>query len=397
MGREGGESSVAVEAAGARPGRRGARSGSARRRPRIAFLGSRGIPARYGGFETFVEEVSPRLVEAGIEVTVFCEGSGANAPSTSRGVRLEHVRAWAPGPLRTLQFDADCLLRSWRRFDVVYMLGYGTSLLCLLPRLSGQTVWINMDGLEWRRSKWSFVARAWLWAMEGTALSAATRVIFDNASVRANVEGRRGKRAPSVVLEYGAEVYERDDEIGRLEAFGLEPGGYFLVVCRPEPENQLLEILRAHRASGARRPVAIAADVHRSGRYAREVRTLAGDRARLLGSVYDAALLRPLRRHAFAYVHGHSAGGTNPSLLESMGCGSPVVAHDNPFNRETLDGAAIFWTGESELATALRACERAPREELQALGRRGLERVAERFSWDRIAGRYAELVREAVA
>ncbi len=354
----------------------GARSNFARlpaRRPRIAFLGSRGIPARYGGFETFVEELSVRLVERGFDVTVFCEGDPRGAPSTFRGVRLEHVRAWAPGPLRTLAFDGACLARSLRAFDVVYMLGYGSSALCALARLAGRDVWINMDGLEWRRSKWSGAARAWLWAMEKLAFPCASHLVFDNAALRERVAG--GRRKSASVIEYGAPIYTRDDEAGALAHFGLQPGRYLLAVARLEPENHLVEIVRAHRESASERELALVTNVERGGDYARALADVAGARTRILGSVYDAQLLRPLRRHAHAYVHGQSVGGTNPSLLEAMGCANVVVAHDNPFNRETLAGAGLFWRDERELAQRLVECETQERVERERLREAVLARV----------------------
>lgn len=365
------------------------------RRPRIAFLGSRGIPARYGGFETFVEELSVRLVERGIDVTVFCEGDAREAERSFRGVQLEHVRAWAPGPLRTLAFDAQCLARSLRGFDVVYMLGYGSSALCSLPRLAGRDVWINMDGLEWRRSKWSPAARAWLWAMEKLAFHCASHLVFDNAALRERVAGTRRKSAS--VIEYGAPIYTRDDESGVLARFGLQAGRYLLAVARLEPENHLIEIVRAHRESGSERDLALVTNVERGGDYARALADAAGARTRILGSVYDASVLRPLRRHAHAYVHGHSVGGTNPSLLESMGCANVVVAHDNPFNRETLAGNGLFWSDERELAQRLVECESLARSDRERLREAVLARAREQYGWERIAERYAALIRERCA
>lgn len=372
----------------------------ATRRPHIAFLGSRGIPARYGGFETFVEQVSTRLVALGIDVTVFCEqrggeGSGADAPRTFAGVQLEYVRAWAPGPLRTLQFDAQCLARARRGFDVVYMLGYGASLFCALPRLFGRDVWINMDGLEWRRSKWSAPARAWLWSMERVAAHTATRLVFDNGALRDEVSARTRRGVPTTVLEYGAPLYVRDDETDALAPFGLSPGAYRIAVARLEPENHLVEIARAQLASGSARPLAIVTNIELGGDYARALQRLAGPRVKILGSVYDPRVLQPLRRHAHAYVHGHSVGGTNPSLIEAMGCASLVLAHANPFNRETLAGEALFWRDEAELARAIDASETLPPAERERLRSAGLARARDHYSWDRIARAYAELVRES--
>lgn len=367
-------------------------SASATRPPRIALLGSRGIPARYGGFETFVEELAVRLVERGIDVTVFCEG--ASALDAYRGVALRHVRAWAPGALRTLAFDAQCLASACRGFDVVYMLGYGSSALCFLPRVFGRRVWINMDGLEWRRSKWGPLARAWLWTMERVAFGAATHLVFDNAALRGELEQRGRRTRAASVIEYGAPIYERDDELEPLAKHGLTPGGYFLVVARLEPENHLLEIVRAHRATGSDRTLAVVTNVGRGGATERELLDAAGPRTRILGAIYDPRELRPLRRHAHAYVHGHSVGGTNPSLLEALGCGSVVLAHDNPFNRETLAGEALFWRGERDLATRLRECEELEPAEHARLRRAGLERARAHYSWERIADRYAALIRE---
>lgn len=388
---------VSASAARARAPRAPATRRTARRRPHVAFLGSRGIPARYGGFETFVEQVSTRLVELGVDVTVFCEGSRDGAPRTFGGVNLEHVRAWAPGPLRTLQFDAQCIARASRRFDVVYMLGYGSSVFCALPRLLGRETWINMDGLEWRRSKWSAPARAWLWSMERLAFRTATRLVFDNAALRDDVLARTRGRVATSVIEYGAPVYVRDDETHALARFGLEPGRYRIAVARLEPENHLVEIARAQAASRSELPLAIVTNLELGGSYARELERHAGPRVKLLGSVYDPDVLKPLRRHAHSYVHGHSVGGTNPSLLEALGCASVVLAHDNAFNREVLAGDALFWSRVDELAEHIRASEALPAAEIERLRAAGLARAREHYSWERIARAYAALVQETCA
>lgn len=359
---------------------------------RVAILGSRGIPARYGGFETFVEALAPRLVERGLDVTVFCEGKGSL--ESFRGVKLRHVRAWAPGPWRALQFDANCVASACRGFDVVYMLGYGSSPFCALPRAFRRRVWINMDGLEWRRSKWNPLARLWLKACERIAASVASRLVFDNAALRDEVIGRLDVDVRTSVIEYGAPVYSRDDEVEALRRFELESGGYSLVVCRAEPENHVLEIVRAHAASGVARPLIVVANVEAGGSYVRRLRASIGANARLVGSVYDPQVLAPLRRHAFAYVHGHSVGGTNPSLLEAMGAGNVVLAHDNPFNRETLAGSALFWKDERELVERFRESEHLPPKVRARFSERCVARVREHYDWERIADAYAAAFQE---
>lgn len=365
--------------------------------PRVAILGSRGIPARYGGFETFVEELAPRLVQRGAEVTVFCERSPGPAPTAYRGVRLEHVPAEAPGPLRTLAYDVRCLWRARRGFDVVYMLGYGASFACFLPRLAGSQVWINMDGLEWRRSKWRAHARAWLWTMEALAGRAATRLVFDNGALADEVLGRRRwRRVEHSVLAYGAPAVREPAPASALPP-GLKPDGYDLVLCRCEPENHVVELVRAHARSGIPRPLAVVANTDAGTPYCAEVLQWRGDHVRFTGPIYEPEVVRALRSHCRLYLHGHSVGGTNPSLIEAMGCGTFVIAHDNPFNREVLGSAGLYFGGDTPLRAALEAAEATGPEERRARGEAARERVERHYAWEAIADRYAALLGEATS
>lgn len=219
-------------------------------------------------------------------------------------------------------------------------------------------------------------------------------LVFDNASLRREVEERRGLHVPASVIEYGTELYERDDETEVVEHYGLVPGEYYFAVARAEPENHLLEIVRAHRASGSERTLALVTRLESETGYVRALRQAAGPRTRLLGAVYDARQLRPLRRHAYAHVHGQSVGGTNPSLLEAMGCANLVLAHDNPFNRETLGNQGLFWHDEAALACRLREGEMLSEERRAQLKLAAIERARHTYSWERIADAYAALARE---
>jgi glycosyltransferase involved in cell wall biosynthesis len=362
--------------------------------PHIALLGSRGIPARYGGFETFAEELAPRLVERGVEVTVFCEepdSRGLPHPTKHRGVHLQYVPAIGPGPLGRITYDLGCLGRARKNFDLVYMLGYGTGFACGLPRLFGTPVWINMDGLEWRRSKWGPLARRWLKAMEGLACHSASRLVIDNGALADELVKRRQPSAPISVLAYGAQVLTEADP-APLAQYGLQPGGYDLTVCRAEPENHLLEVMRAHRTAGLPRPLVVIANSQRDNDYCAALRDLAGDGLVLLGPVYDAQALSALRLHSHLYLHGHSVGGTNPSLLEAMGCGAVVLAHDNPFNREVLADAGRFFVGEADCVRELQALEQSNGALLRDLRSRARRHVRERYSWEDLADAYANKI-----
>ena len=360
-------------------------------RPRLAILGSRGLPARYGGFETFVEELAPRLVERGIDVTVFCEDRSGPKPLVYRGVDLRYVRAFAPGPLRTLHFDLVCLQRAARAFDVVYLLGYGAECGAKLAQHAGARLWINPGGLEWRRSKWGREARFWLRSMEALACRLADRMIFDNAALAEEIVARHGARSTATIA-YGAASLTQPLDPAPLRAFGVHPGAYDLVVCRFEPENHMLEIVRAHAAAAPGVPLVVVSNVDLDTDYVRAVRAAAGAEARFVGTVYDAAVLQPLRQNARLHIHGHSVGGTNPSLLEAMGAGSYVLAADNPFNREVLGANGAYWADEPELTQRLCSTAAMDAQQRRSQGRANLERVRRVYCWERIADQYSELI-----
>jgi len=360
---------------------------------RLALVGSRGIPARYGGFETFAEELSLRLAARGAEVTVFCEGEPDSGPARLGNVRLEYVRARSLGPLTTVVHDVRSLWRARGRFDVVYLLGYGASFACRLARGRGTEVWINMDGLEWRRSKWGRAARAWLHAMEGCAGRRADRLVFDNRALANEVMERRGWRTvPYDVVAYGAPLARDEVDPSPLDALGLRPRGYHLVLCRCEPENHLLEIVRAHRRAWCERPLVVVSNTGSRTPYAERLLAHAGERVRFLGPIYEPDLIVPLRAHCHSYLHGHSVGGTNPSLIEAMGAGALVVAHDNPFNREVLGDAGLYFADEVGLQASLEALERIEELQARAFREAARRRIAEAYTWPLVAERYAELL-----
>lgn len=371
--------------------------------PRIAFLGARGVPARYGGFETFVEEIGARLVERGIHVTVFCESEGgtfggAERLRTHRGMHLKYVMPWAPGPARTIQVDVTGLVRATAGFDLVVLLGYGAAFAAWLPRVSGTKVWINPDGLEWQRSKWGKAAKLWLSLMERVACRAANRLIFDNAALADVIGARAGGRLPEhSILAYGAESLRPGMDPGPLKELGLTPGMYDLLLCRFEPENHVAEIVEAHRRAASDRPLVAVANTEIGTAYARETVAQGQGHVRFLGSIYDPGVLAPLRQNARLYMHGHSVGGTNPSLLEAMGAGSVVLAHDNPFNREVLGPQDVYWRDVAELVERIQGWSERPAEDLEDTRDQNRQRIEEDYSWERLADQYARLIYADVA
>lgn len=362
---------------------------------KIAILGARGIPARYGGFETFAEKLALGLAELGFQVTVFCEGQEGQPPTKYHEVELRYHSAPALGPLQTIVYDLKCLWSARRGFDVVYMLGYGVAPFCALPRLWHTTVWINPDGVEWARAKWNALAKFYFRCMEWFSVRAANRVIADARAIAAHLERRHGALPACSVIPYGCEIVSTPPDPAPLQMWGLKADRYFLVVCRLEPENHVLEILEAFRRSHSARHLVVVGNDRASTPYVQQLLTVRDPRIRMIGTVYDAPVLSALRSGAFAYLHGHSVGGTNPSLLEAMGCGNLVLAHDNPFNRETLGDEGLYFRTTVDLAATIDALESGP-EDLDRRRAGARERARTFYNWNGIIEQYATLLRQSV-
>jgi glycosyltransferase involved in cell wall biosynthesis len=363
---------------------------------RIAILGTRGIPARYGGFETFAQKLAAGLFARGFDVTVFCESGKSSAPDVFQGVKLRYVSAPSLGPLQTILYDLRCLWAARRGYDVVYMLGYGAAPFCLIPRLWGTEVWINPDGLEWARAKWGFFAKCYFRLMEWASIHAANRIIADAEAIATSLVGRHGKLPACTVIPYGCEVIETPLPAEPLSEWSLVPESYYLVVCRFEPENHVREILQAFQRSRSKRQLIVVGNHLTETRYVAQLRTVQDPRIRMIGTVYDQAKLTCLRYHSFAYMHGHSVGGTNPSLLEAMGCGNLIFAHDNPFNRETLGPCGFYFANAPELTHAIDHAEQ-EETDLKRFREASRSRARANYHWPDIISRYVALLELAPA
>ena len=358
---------------------------------KLAILGTRGIPAHYGGFETFAEELSIRLVQRE-EVTVYCETEEEELPEMYLGVHLVHIPAPRLGPLSTILFDLRCLWHARKAYDVVYMLGYGTSIFCFIPRLWGSTVWINMDGVEWARSKWGTLAKLWFKLMEAAAMWTADRVIADALGILRHLESRHAHLPPASVIPYGAPVIDVAPAAELLDEWQLTPGHYYLVVCRLEPENSVREIMGGYLRSSSRFPLIVVGRLAPATDYVNSLLQMSDGRVRFIGPIYDKKKLQSIRYHAFAYFHGHTAGGTNPSLLEALGCGNLVISHENLFNREVAGNAACYFKQESDIAGIVTAIEAYSPETIHEKKAEARERIIQSYEWDKVTETYLQLL-----
>lgn len=362
---------------------------------RVAILGARGIPASYGGFETFAEQLAIRLASRGHQVTVYAECTDQPvADAVYQGVRVRSRRRPRWGAASVLAYDCACLWDARRGYDLVYMLGYGAAWACWWPRVFGVPVWINVDGLEWARSKWGWGARTYLRCMEWMSTKVATRLIADAEAIAQRFRQKYPSGAPTSFIAYGAELVPTEaTDPSVLANWSLQAHRYMLVVARPEPENHILEIVQGYLLHGGDWPLVVVGEVSGTTSYQRQLKALASERVRFVGGIYDAAQLQSLRVHAACYLHGHSVGGTNPSLLEALACGNWVIAHDNPYNREVARDAAEYFRTPEQLARSLDELFRhgAARQALRAQRARAV--VSEHYTWEGISDAYEALMR----
>lgn len=362
----------------------------------IAMVGTRGVPAAYGGFETAVEEVGRRLAERGHRVRVYTRNS-KDRRKEHLGMEIVHLPAIPRKQIETLSHSALSGLHILlgNRPDVAFLFNAANAPFLPLLRRARVPVALHMDGLEWKRSKWGGRGRAYYRWAEQFGVRHADALIADAPGIADYY--RHQFDVETEMIRYGAPMIEGTPAT-RLHGLGLEAGGYHLVVARFEPENHVLEIVEGYRRSAAARPLVVVGSAPYSAGYTQAISTAAqGDsRIRLLGGIYDQPLLDALYAHAFTYVHGHSVGGTNPSLLRALGAGAPVVAYDVGFNREVLEDRGWFFRTADEVGTALESSERDP-VDTSRLGRFGQDSAGRRFRWDEVALAYEDLAQRLVS
>jgi glycosyltransferase involved in cell wall biosynthesis len=360
---------------------------------RIALLGTRGIPARYGGFETFAEELSARLAASGHSVTVYTR-SHAAVPGVEvhRGVAVRRLPALRLKALETLSHTfLSCLRASRRSFDVVLLCNAANAPLIPLLHARRLPVALNVDGLERKRRKWGPAGRAYYRLCELLSARWADALITDARMIQ--VYYRRAWHRESVMIPYGGNLAppQGDQMLRRL---GLADSGYVLYVSRFEPENNPDRVVAAYGQVPGEVPLVMVGGAPYARALARRVRKLAAadPRVMLAGPVYGEEY-RELLFHAGAYIHATEVGGTHPALVEAMGAGRVVFFLDNPPNREVVGEAGVpfTFTGGCTLAGLL-AAHLAQPARAAGLGAAARERVLAHYRWDDGAAAYERLL-----
>lgn len=323
---------------------------------RIAIVGTMGVPAKYGGFETLVENIIGENANPEIEYTIFCSSkSYKEYPKKYKGANLRFIGLKANGAQST-PYDIVSLIKCWfGKFDCVVILGVsGCIFLPIFRMFYRKNLVINIDGLEHKRDKWGKFARKFLLLSEKMAVKYANYVISDNKGIQDYVTATYNR--PSVLIAYGGDHVlrkvssEKQQEI--LKKYNLDSDDYAFTVCRIEPENNCHHTLEAFAQSGNK--LMFVGNFEHS-EYARGLKTKYEKYPNIIiqNAIYDLDILYTLRNNCKWYIHGHSAGGTNPSLVEAMHFGRNILAFNVVYNRETTQGKAYYWNNVDELKALL--------------------------------------------
>lgn len=358
----------------------------------VRILGTHGVPANYGGFETAAENIALFLVNAGWRVIVYCQSDG-DGPITEdvwNGIERITIPVNLPGWKGTSLFDWLTIRHACRYRDLCLTFGYNTALFSTLLRLKGIRNVINMDGIEWSRARWGFAKQAILYINERIACFVGNHLIADHPEIEKYLLTRAPKRKITT-LTYGADPLT-DVPADPVTKLGLEPGKYLNLIARSIPENSILEMVRGFSMKPRGCKLAVLGKYEPEvDDYHRQVFAAASEEVVFLGPIYDKAAVQALRFHSLAYIHGHTVGGTNPSLVEAMAARNPVVAHDNPYNRWVANDAAVYFRSAEEFDDAIGRLLTSP-DKLAAMRANSQRRYEEEFTWEHVAGQYEQLL-----
>jgi glycosyltransferase involved in cell wall biosynthesis len=363
---------------------------------KIGILGTRGIPAHYGGFETFAEECGAGLAARGHSVVVYCRSH-----YVPRG--LHQHRGVSLVVLPTLRWKyTDTIVHTFfssfhalfQRFDVILICNAANSIFALLPRLFGVPVAVNVDGIERRRRKWNWLGKSYYWVSEHFSLWFPNAIVSDAKVIEDYYRERYG--AASVFIPYGAAV-ERPQGRSVLNTLGLEPSEYFLYVSRLEPENNAHLVVHAFERVRTEKRLLVVGDAPYAADYIQKLKLTKDPRIQFPGSVYGEGY-RELLAHAFCYIHATEVGGTHPALIEAMGQGNLVVANGTPENQEVIENAGICYKKNDieDLARFLQDINDNP-SKYQPLRTAARTRVEENYSWSSVVTRYEQLFADLAA
>jgi glycosyltransferase involved in cell wall biosynthesis len=358
---------------------------------KLAILGTRGIPANYGGFETFAEELSVRLATRGHDVTVYGRSNNIKYSGKEyRGVKLIVLPTIGTKHLDTVFHTFISVFHAIpRRFDAVLICNAANAIFAAVPRLTGSPVALNVDGIERKRKKWGLAGRTYYQVSEYLATLIPNVVVTDAAVIREYYMERYG--VSSKMIAYGADC-TRQPTSEVQKRLGVTPRNYILYVSRLEPENNAHLVIEAFERVRADMPLLIVGDAPYAQTYIASLKATADPRVRFPGSLYGMDY-RELQSHAYVYVHATEVGGTHPALIEAMGAGNCVIVYDTPENREVVGDCGLFFSSSEELTRVFQSVVDNPYL-VESYRERAQARARARYSWDAITDEYESLFRD---
>lgn len=367
------------------------------RKLRIVLCGARGVPHSYGGAETFYREMAPRLVERGHEVIVYNRRSlFRERPSHYKGVRLIYVPSIETKNFGTVTAMLYCAIDVlFRKSDVMMCTNVGSAAHLAIPRLFGVNVICNVDGMEWKRGKWGWLARHYIHLMAKTVGRICPRGIVTDAYEMHRIY-LEDFNTPSACIAYGAPI-ESSSDPDVVRQYGLVPGEYYLIASRMIPENNADLIIEGFSRVGTKKVLAIAGGDNNQSEFMQRVKAMAGPQVRFLGHIEDPDHVKELHCNCYAYVHGHTMGGTNPALVKSLAYGNMVLALNTPFNQEVVqDYGILFDKNAQDLAKKMQYVDDHP-EIAAEYRQRAPERIREAYTWEHITDQYEEFFLQMAA
>lgn len=352
---------------------------------KVSIIGTQGVPATYGGFESLVENIIGVNKSSNIQYTIFCSSKDLPQKNSKyKGAKLKYIPLSANG-VQSIPYDMLSLLKVPKETDVILVLGVSGSLILPFFRLfSKKKLVVNIDGLEHRRDKWGKMAKWFLKLSEKMAVKYADVIIADNKGIQDYVKEEYGK--DSVLIAYGGDHVIRElspsFEQEVIDKYSLQSGNYAITVCRIEPENNCHKTLEAF--SRTDKKLMFIGNWNRS-EYGQSLKEKYSQFPNIIiqDPIYDIDTLYVLRKNAGMYIHGHSAGGTNPSLVEAMFFGCPILCYDVVYNRETTKNKSYYWSNEDELVALIN------RKDLTG---EGMKNIAEKeYTWQAITSQYEGL------
>lgn len=358
---------------------------------KLRILGIRGVPAAHGGFETFAEYLCLYLVKQGWKPIVYCQedGDGEIWVDEWQGVERIHIPVKQSGPAGTIVFDWKANLHAAKYKEPCLILGYNTAIFTLLLRFKRILSIINMDGIEWSRAKWGVMAKLWFWFNDWAGCWLGNHLVADHPEIKNHLSSRVNPRKITMI-PYGAELID-SAPFEPLLQWNLESGQFLTVIARPEPENSLLEIVAGFSKKKRNLKLVVLGNYDINNPFHKKVLNAASDEVIFTGAIYEKEIVQSLRYYSLAYVHGHQVGGTNPSLVEALGAGNAIIAHDNKFNRWVAGEAAQYFDGTESfsniLTNLLSNTDQLPEMRLHAQ-----KRFKSEFTWVNVLQQYETLL-----